>query len=79
MKRSDGRDEGIIRDPHFGLDVLKSVDGSARFVCGKSEVLVMVYGPGPAKSKQEKTDRATVQVTVQTLSYAPSKFESFND
>jgi len=74
MKRSNGRtglDE--LRNRFYGWDVLSRADGSSRLAAGGTDILVAVSGPGPIKAKQEQTDRATLQVSVQTLSSPPSK------
>jgi len=71
VKRTDGRVKNI-REHLFGLDVLQQADGSARLVARKVEILASVVGPTAAKSRQEKADRAVLQVSVQTLSSSPS-------
>lgn len=73
MKRSDGRSStDAIRPLNIGLGVLEQADGSARLQAGKTEVLVAVHGPSQVKTRQEKTDRATIQVSIETLNTPPS-------
>ena len=65
-----------MRSHQLGLDVLQQADGSARLVAGLTDILVAVHGPGPVKGRQEQTDRATLQVSVESLSTAPSVHEA---
>lgn len=79
MKRSDGRNDAEdVRECAFELDVLQDADGSARLGAGKAQVLASVVGPVAVKARQEKTDRATIQVSVETLSSPPSTKHSFS-
>lgn len=73
MNRSNGR-AGLeeLRTRLYGWNVLSRADGSATLVAGGTDILVAVNGPCPIKAKQEQTDRATLQVSVQTLSAPPS-------
>jgi ribonuclease PH len=56
----------------FALNVLKQADGSARLRMAGNDILVAVHGPSPVKTKQELTDRASLQVSVETLNTPPS-------
>lgn len=56
----------------FTLNVLEQADGSARLRMAGNDILVAVHGPSPVKTKQELTDRATLQVSVETMNTPPS-------
>jgi len=52
--------------------VLSNADGSAIFSNGRTKVLASVVGPVAIRGRAEQIDRATIDVTVETLSEAPS-------
>ncbi|KAI8811040.1 ribosomal protein S5 domain 2-type protein, partial [Cladochytrium replicatum] len=60
--RADGRLPYQIRPPSSALGVLSRADGSARYSIGITSVLCSVYGPTEAKLREEKLDKAVVNV-----------------
>lgn len=54
------------------MGVLERADGSALYDDGRVKVLAAVHGPAAVRSKQERIEEATVQVTVETLSSPPT-------
>ncbi|KAI9350043.1 exosome component 5-like protein [Zopfochytrium polystomum] len=66
--RTDGRSSALqIRPMQTGIGSLHRADGSARFSCGQTSVLAAVYGPKEVKIRDEKLDRATVEVILRPL------------
>lgn len=62
VDRGDGRTNNQLRPLACELGLLHRADGSARFSHGGTSVLVAVNGPGGVGVRDEKPDRATVQV-----------------
>ncbi|PJF19422.1 hypothetical protein PSACC_00815 [Paramicrosporidium saccamoebae] len=54
------------------LGPLNRADGSSRWECEGTVVIVAVYGPVPVKTKQEQIETATVVVQLESLSTPPS-------
>lgn len=53
--------------PRIRLGLLERADGSAEYFQDGNCVVASVFGPAPVKSKQEKIDAATIDVTVESL------------
>uniref|UniRef100_U9TRS2 Exoribonuclease phosphorolytic domain-containing protein n=1 Tax=Rhizophagus irregularis (strain DAOM 181602 / DAOM 197198 / MUCL 43194) TaxID=747089 RepID=U9TRS2_RHIID len=70
--RADKRSSSTIR-PILITPCLLSRDGSASFSFGKSRVLCTVNGPAEVKLRDEKLDKATIDVVVRPLVGAPGK------
>ncbi|CAB4401319.1 ribosomal protein S5 domain 2-like protein [Rhizophagus irregularis] len=68
--RADKRSSSTIR-PILITPCLLSRDGSASFSFGKSRVLCTVNGPAEVKLRDEKLDKATIDVVVRPLVGAP--------
>ena len=62
MARADGRDELQLRALGCETALLHRADGSAKYWQGNTCVLVSVNGPMEVPMRQEKSDRATIQV-----------------
>eukprot|EP00753_Platysulcus_tardus_P006872 PLAT14659.1.p2 GENE.PLAT14659.1~~PLAT14659.1.p2 ORF type:complete len:245 (+),score=103.06 PLAT14659.1:871-1605(+) len=76
-KRSDGRLPNQLRPLSAEQKLLERADGSARFACMGSEVLVAVYGPVEAKrAEEEDVERAVVAVDVRPASEAAGEHEA---
>ncbi|KAJ1550956.1 exosome non-catalytic core subunit rrp46, partial [Cladochytrium tenue] len=65
--RSDGRSATQLRPMQAGLGPLLRADGSAKFSSGGTSVLAAVYGPKDVKIKDEKLDKAFVEVQLHPL------------
>lgn len=62
--------------PVLSLGVLEQADGSARLLVGRTDILVAVHGPSPVRTRQERTDGATLQVSVDSVGGPPGLQET---
>ncbi|KXS22309.1 ribosomal protein S5 domain 2-like protein, partial [Gonapodya prolifera JEL478] len=62
ITRPDGRTPSQLRPITMGQGVLSRADGSGQARAGETEVLAAVYGPTEVKIRDEKLDRATLEV-----------------
>ena len=64
MSRRDGRGPSQLRPLSSERGPLARADGSARFSHGGTAVLCAVYGPAEVKLRNERVDRAHIEITV---------------
>jgi exosome complex component RRP46 len=62
--RADNRSELQIRAPDTRIGVLVRADGSVRYSQGHTSVIIAINGPLPVGRRDEKMDRATLEVIV---------------
>ncbi|RKP39758.1 ribosomal protein S5 domain 2-type protein [Dimargaris cristalligena] len=65
--RPDGRQADQIRPLEIVQGLLHRPDGSAQFALDKTSTLAAVYGPMEIKIRDEKVDRATIEVNYKPL------------
>ncbi|KAL1916759.1 uncharacterized protein VTP21DRAFT_5463 [Calcarisporiella thermophila] len=65
--RPDKRDSAQIRALSCAQNVLSRADGSARFDFGKTSVLCSVHGPAEVRLREEKLDKATLDISILPL------------
>jgi len=66
--RADQRSVHQLRPFDSERSLLNRADGSAKFSQGSTQVMAAVYGPMAANARQEKIERATIEVTFTPLS-----------
>ncbi|CAG8523505.1 6468_t:CDS:2 [Ambispora gerdemannii] len=79
--REDKRNFAQLRPIHITQDLLQRVDGSAEFSFGSSSVICSIYGPAEVKIRDEKLDKATIEVFVRPVIGTPGtkdKTDEFN-
>lgn len=70
----DGEGPATIR-----LGPLERADGSAEYIIHEgNHMTAAVFGPGPVKSKQERIDAATIEVTLEALNTPPGLAQTFS-
>ena len=70
--RGDGRSPSQLRPLSFELSLLHRADGSVRYTQGHTTLLVAVYGPTLASSREERSDSAVLSFTFSSLSSSHS-------
>lgn len=73
--REDGRTEAQIRALSSELRVLSRADGSCRYGQGETALTVAVYGPTEVRYRDERLDRATIEVVFKPASGVPGPQE----
>ncbi|KAL0483057.1 exosome complex protein RRP46 [Acrasis kona] len=79
VKRQKGRLSNQLRSIEAQLGLLNKADGSAKYKQGDSSVLAAVYGPSEVLPKDEKGDRASVQVVFKRRDGKPGRREKQNE
>eukprot|EP00455_Lapot_gusevi_P011838 TRINITY_DN1553_c0_g2_i1.p1 TRINITY_DN1553_c0_g2~~TRINITY_DN1553_c0_g2_i1.p1 ORF type:complete len:244 (+),score=19.74 TRINITY_DN1553_c0_g2_i1:53-733(+) len=75
FERAQDRKANQIRPISCELGLLNRADGSARFSQDKTSVVVAVYGPVEASSRNEQIDKATIEVVFRPASGQQSPVE----
>ncbi|KAG9289832.1 hypothetical protein G9A89_015412 [Geosiphon pyriformis] len=65
--REDRRVANELRAMKIAQNVIKRVDGSGEFCFGFSSVICSIYGPAEVKIRDEKLDKATIDVIYRPL------------
>src|SRR5689334_692325 len=74
-KREGGRSEIQIRPLSSELRLLTRSDGSCRHTQGKTALTVAVYGPTEVRYRDEKLDKATIEVIFKPATGVPGPIE----
>ena len=70
--RRDGRSPSQLRPLSYELSLLHRADGSVRYHQGNTSLLIAVYGPTLASSREEQPDAAVLSFTFSSLSSSHS-------
>ncbi|ORZ35289.1 exosome component 5 [Catenaria anguillulae PL171] len=75
--RADRRPAGQLRPLHSTHGFLHRADGSAQFTVDKTSVICGIHGPVEVKLRDEKLDRATLEVVFKQHISLPTTREKF--